>query len=106
MFYRSDQFSLARIGVPALYLKEGTAFVGQPEGWGVEQINAYTEVDYHQPSDELTDDWNFDGLVLDGRFGFWAGIIAANADEMQSWNPGDEFEAARLAALDALNNGE
>jgi len=106
MFYRSDQFNMARIGIPALYLKEGTEFVGQPEGWGIEQINAYTSVNYHQPSDELTDDWNFDGMVMDARFGFWAGLIIANADEMQSWNPGDEFEAARLEALEALNSGE
>jgi Zn-dependent M28 family amino/carboxypeptidase len=28
-FYRSDQFSFAKIGVPALYLKTGTDFVGR-----------------------------------------------------------------------------
>ncbi len=106
MFYRSDQFNMARVGIPALYLKEGTDFVGQPEGWGVEQINIYTDVNYHQPSDELTDDWNFDGMVMDARFGFWSGLIIANADEMQSWNVGDEFEAARLEALEALSTGE
>ena len=98
-FYRSDQFSLARIGVPALYLGGGTEFIGRPEGWGEEQINAYTAVNYHQPSDELTDDWNFDGMEKDARFGFWAGLIVANADEKPTWNAGDEFEAARLKAL-------
>lgn len=98
-FYRSDQFSLARIGVPALYLSGGTEFVGRPEGWGEEQINAYTAVNYHQPSDELTADWNFDGMEKDARFGFWAGLIVANADEKPTWNKGDEFEATRLKAL-------
>ncbi len=61
---------------------------------------------FSMASDELTEDWNFDGLVLDGRFGFWAGLIIANEDGMPRWNPGDEFEAARLAALEALNNEE
>ncbi len=101
-YYRSDQFSLARIGVPALYIKEGTDFIGRPAGWGEDSINAYTALNYHQPSDELTADWNFDGMVQDARFGFWAGLIIANDDELPAWLPGDEFEAARLEALSAL----
>ncbi len=100
-FYRSDQFSLAKIGVPALYLSGGTNFIGQPEGWGATKIGEYTTKNYHQPSDELTDDWNFDGMVADARFGFWCGVIVANDDEMAQWVPGDEFEAARLSALKA-----
>src|SRR5262249_33751110 len=32
-FYRSDQFSFARIGVPSIYIHSGTHFVGHPEGW-------------------------------------------------------------------------
>ena len=102
-FYRSDQFSFAQVGVPAIYLDEGTDFVGRPEGWGVAAINAYTDRDYHQPSDELTAAWSFDGMVEDARFAFWAGLIVANADAMPAWYPGDEFEAARQAALEALD---
>jgi Zn-dependent M28 family amino/carboxypeptidase len=101
-FYRSDQFSLAKIGVPAMYLDEGTEVVGQPAGWGAARIEEYTERDYHQPSDELTEDWSFAGMVQDAQFGFWAGLIVANADAMPAWNPGDEFEAARVEALEAL----
>ena len=99
-FYRSDQFNLAKIGVPAMYLDEGTEFVGQAEGWGVAKIEEYEARNYHQPSDELTENWNFAGLVQDAQFAFWAGLIVANADAMPAWNPGDEFEAARLAALE------
>ncbi|MDX1501401.1 MAG: M28 family peptidase [Thermoanaerobaculia bacterium] len=98
-FYRSDQFHFARVGVPAIYLDTGTDFVGRPEGWGREQVEQWTEVHYHQPSDELVDDWSFDGMVADARLGLYMGCEIADADEMPSWNPGDEFEAARLAAL-------
>jgi Zn-dependent M28 family amino/carboxypeptidase len=101
-YYRSDQFSFAKIGVPALYLDGGSDIIGQPEGWGVDHINEYTDTHYHQPSDELTDDWNFDGMVDDAKFGFWAGLLVANADAMPDWNAGDEFEAARKAALATL----
>jgi Zn-dependent M28 family amino/carboxypeptidase len=102
-YYRSDQFSLARVGVPGLYVKSGTEFVGRPPGWGEQQIGVYTNERYHQPSDELTDDWRFDGMEQDARFGFWAGLILANDEEMAAWHPGDEFEAARLEALAATN---
>ena len=100
-YYRSDQFSFAKIGVPAFYLDGGTEIIGRPPGWGVERMNEYTDLHYHQPSDEVDATWNFEGIVEDARFGFWAGLIVANADELPAWNPGDEFEAARLQALGA-----
>ena len=98
-FYRSDQFSFARIGVPAVYLDLGMDFVDRPAGWGKAQINHFTDVNYHQPSDEYDDSWNFDGAVMDALLGFWTGLAIANADEMPAWNEGDEFEAVRLEAL-------
>ena len=102
IYYRSDQFSLAIVGVPGLYVKGGTDFVGHSKEWGAEMVDAYTTRNYHQPSDELTDDWNFEGMLEDARFGFWAGLIIANADDKQAWYPGDEFEAARLKSLEEL----
>ena len=98
-YYRSDQFSFARIGVPGIYLDGGVEIIGKPEGWGKQQIDIYTTRDYHQPSDELTDAWVFDGMVADTRFGLLTTYLIAQADEMQSWNPGDEFAAAREQAL-------
>jgi Zn-dependent M28 family amino/carboxypeptidase len=101
-YYRSDQFNFAKIGVPAFYFSSGTDFVARPAGWGAQQIDAYTERDYHQPSDELTDDWSFDGMVQDAQFGFLAGLIVANEPALPLWNAGNEFEAARRAALAAV----
>ena len=101
-FYRSDQFSLAKIGVPAMYLKPGTDYVDRPPGWGREQQEHYTNVHYHQPSDEYSDSWDFQGLIEDALLGYWTGLAIANADDMPEWNEGDEFEAARLKALSDL----
>jgi Zn-dependent M28 family amino/carboxypeptidase len=102
-YYRSDQFNFAKIGVPAFYFDGGTEFIGRPPGWGVEQLEAYEANNYHQPSDELTPDWNFDGMVQDTRFGFYAGLIVANDDALPQWNSGNEFEAARRASLQAVS---
>jgi Zn-dependent M28 family amino/carboxypeptidase len=100
-FYRSDQFNFAKIGVPAAYLKPGTDFVDRPPGWGRQQEDDYTANNYHQQSDEYDPDWNLDGLIEDAIVGFRVGLSIANADEMPTWNEGDEFEAARLEALAA-----
>jgi Zn-dependent M28 family amino/carboxypeptidase len=100
-FYRSDQFNFAKIGVPALYLKTGTDFVGQPAAWGKQQQEAYDAHNYHQPSDEIQPSWNFDGMIEDAQLGFWVGVDIANAADLPGWVPGDEFEGARKAALAA-----
>jgi Zn-dependent M28 family amino/carboxypeptidase len=100
-FYRSDQLSFARIGVPAIYLESGTKFRGRPEAWGKETTEAWEEAHYHQASDELTPDWNFDGMVEDAQLAFEAGLQIANTEQLPAWNPGDEFEAARKSALAA-----
>jgi len=101
-FYRSDQFSFAKIGVPAMYLDTGTDFVDRPPEWGREQQDHFTEVNYHQPTDEYDPSWNFDGMVSDALLGYWTGLAIANAAEKPTWNPGDEFEAARIEALKAV----
>ncbi len=98
-YYRSDQFSFAEIGVPALYLDTGTDFIGRPPGWGKEQIEDYEAHRYHQPSDQIDDSWNYDGMIEDAQLGFWTGLLLANAAQMPSWKPGDEFEAARKKAI-------
>lgn len=107
-FYRSDQFNFAKIGVPALYLDTGTEFVDQAGDWGKHQHAAYEEKHYHQPSDEIAADWNFDGMIEDAQLGFYVGNNIANAAaaDLPKWNPGDEFEAARKAALASTARAE
>lgn len=103
-YYRSDQFSFARIGVPAIYPDAGRRVVGKPQGWGQAQMDVFTERDYHQPSDELTDAWDFSGMVQEAEFGFLASVLIANQDDLPQWHAGDEFEDERKAALAALDD--
>jgi Zn-dependent M28 family amino/carboxypeptidase len=98
-FYRSDQFNLAKRGVPAAYLESGVDFIGKPAGWGEAQHKKYEETDYHQPSDELRADWDFTGAVEDTQLLFYLGVKVAEGRNMPTWKPGDEFEAARTQAL-------
>jgi Zn-dependent M28 family amino/carboxypeptidase len=97
-YYRSDQFSFARVGVPGIYLDTGTDFIGRPPGWGKEQVEAWEKLHYHQPSDEYDEAWDLSGAVEDTRLLFHAGLRVAQDDALPAWTPGDEFEAARKAA--------
>jgi len=94
-YYRSDHFSLAKAGVPAFSIKSGTQYQGRPEDWGAQAREQYTANDYHQPSDEFDPSWDFSGLEQIARFGFAIGREVANQPELPTWNPGDEFLAAR-----------
>ena len=100
-YYRSDQFSFAKVGVPGIYLDYGTDFIGRPPEWGRQQKELWEQTHYHQPSDKLEDTWNFDGMIEDAQLGFLAGWLIAQSDAMPTWNPGDEFEANRAKALAA-----
>jgi Zn-dependent M28 family amino/carboxypeptidase len=94
-YYRSDHFSLARVGVPSFSINEGIKFVGHPADWGEEQAKDFTEHRYHQPSDEYSPDMDFNGDAVIARFGFVLGSKAAWLPTLAGWVPGDEFEAAR-----------
>lgn len=100
-YYRSDQFSLAKVGVPGVYLGSGIHVIGKPDGWGKQQLREWTENIYHQPSDEYSEEWNLRGAVQDARLLFYVGMQAANQTPLPAWNKGDEFEAARLKALES-----
>ncbi|HZS41501.1 MAG TPA: M28 family peptidase [Polyangia bacterium] len=98
-FYRSDQFSFARIGVPAIYLDRGTDYVGRPANWGKERVDEYVLQRYHQPSDQIDATWNLDGAVDDVRLLAAVALRIADAAQLPAWRPGDEFEGARKKAL-------
>lgn len=99
-YYRSDQFSLAKVGVPAVYLHSGHAVRNQPEGWGKKQLQAWTDKHYHQRSDQYDPSWDLSGAIEDIQLLTEVGLSAADAPQMQSWTQGDEFEAARKRAID------
>jgi len=94
-YYRSDHFSLARVGVPAFSIKEGDKFKGHTADWGAQQNLEYEQKRYHQPGDKYRSEMDFSGDAVMARFGFALGWKAASLPEMPAWRPGDEFEAAR-----------
>ncbi|HEX8890406.1 MAG TPA: M28 family peptidase [Pyrinomonadaceae bacterium] len=94
-FYRSDHFPFAKVGVPSISLKEGDSYVGHTKQWGEEQFKAYNTAHYHQPSDEYSDTWNFEGMAQEAEIAMDIGRRVADMQEMPRFNPNDEFAKAQ-----------
>jgi Zn-dependent M28 family amino/carboxypeptidase len=83
-YYRSDHFSLAKVGVPAFSIKQ-VVDAANPK------VKEFREKHYHQPSDEFDPTWDFGSAVQMAQLAFNLGAEAASAAKMPDWLPGDEF---------------
>jgi Zn-dependent M28 family amino/carboxypeptidase len=97
-YYRSDHFSLSRVGIPAFSVETGVLYEGHDAAWGRKQHEDFGAHDYHNFSDNYHEDWDFHGNAKLDRFGMELGWEALSAPTTIRWNAGDEFEAARKAA--------
>ena len=95
-YFRSDHFNFAKIGIPALYLKTGSDYVGKGKEYGGQLKVSYTQKYYHQPSDEFdTTRMNFEGGVEDLKLLFHVGKRLAFDQHWPEWKEGSEFKAVR-----------
>ena len=94
-FYRSDQFSFVREGVPALYLSGGIDHVEHGETWTREQMDNYTAEHYHKVTDEFDPAWDLSGAVDDLRLLFAIGHRLSRERAFPNWRGGSEFKALR-----------
>ena len=97
-FYRSDHFSLARVGIPAIFPNPGRDYVNKPEDF-IETVDSLSAVNYHSVGDEINEHWDLTGMEMDVRLFFRSSFQILNADEMMSWEDGDEFQAVREEML-------
>lgn len=101
-YYRSDHFSLARVGIPAFSINEGVKYKGHNAAWGQQQADEFTARHYHQPSDEYHSSMDFTGDAAMARFGFALGWEAAAQSKEVGWLNGDEFQKNRLTSMGAM----
>jgi Zn-dependent M28 family amino/carboxypeptidase len=94
-YYRSDHFSLAKVGVPAVYVDQGIDHVEHGEAWTQQRQADYRAQRYHQPADEYDPSWDLSGLVEDLRVLFHVGFRIAAGRDVPNWREGTEFKAIR-----------
>jgi Zn-dependent M28 family amino/carboxypeptidase len=94
-FYRSDHFSFAKQGVPAISFDPGNDLVNGGIKRGEALAADYTAKRYHQPDDEFNPQWDFRGMAEDGYLLHVLGERLANSREWPNWSPDSEFRAMR-----------
>ncbi|HZZ75173.1 MAG TPA: M28 family metallopeptidase [Puia sp.] len=94
-YFRSDHFSLAKVGVPALDVKGGNDIVGKGKEYGQQKEQDYVANHYHSRSDEYNPNWTFEGGLQDMELLFLIGKELAFESSWPAWNPGSEFKAIR-----------
>ena len=100
-FFRSDQLAFAHGGVPAVFIRTGRIFVGQPDDYADQIETEYRANRYHQVTDELSDDMPFAGLIQQTRVAFRLGHMLATSSIRPEWNPSEAFAQTRAESEDA-----
>jgi Zn-dependent M28 family amino/carboxypeptidase len=94
-FFRSDHFPFARAGVPSLSIEGGVDFVGRTKGWGKQEAQRFNEERYHQPTDEYSPSFTYEGMAQQVRVLMRITLAVANAAETPHWLPTAEFQRAQ-----------
>lgn len=97
-YYRSDHFSLAKMGVPMFAVGRGSDLIKGGTALGNAQLEDYVEHRYHQPSDEYSDSWDMTGMAQEVELYYRLGRELAVGTSWPNWHPGDEFRAIRDAS--------
>lgn len=97
-YFRSDHFSFAKAGVPALYVDSGTDLRDGGHAAGEAASHDYAEHRYHKPGDAFDPaSWKLDGIVEDLDALYMVGARLANDGQWPNWTTGNPFKAARDA---------
>jgi len=94
-FYRSDHFSLAKVGVPMLAPGGGRDLVEGGTAAGQAASDDYRDHRYHQPSDKWNPNWDLSGPIEDLDAYYISGRELADSSAWPDWYPGDEFQSTR-----------
>ena len=97
-FFRSDHFSFAKRGVPAISFQSGDDWVDGGLAAGKAYQDEYVAKHYHQPADKWQADWTFTGMTRDLQILYTLGYQLANSDQWPDWSKDSEFRAARDAS--------
>jgi Zn-dependent M28 family amino/carboxypeptidase len=96
-FYRSDHFSFAKQGIPAISFSPGNDLVNGGVARGEALAAEYNRLHYHQPSDQWRADWDWSGVVQNAQLLHEVGLRLANSRDWPNWSADSEFRAARDA---------
>ena len=92
IYYRSDHFAFANIGIPALYAKSGPEPVDAATKALREVLNPILAKCYHNACDEYNEQWDLSGAVEDMQAFFEIGYELSNEGAWPKWSKTSEFK--------------
>jgi Zn-dependent M28 family amino/carboxypeptidase len=95
LYYRSDNFTFAKAGVPTLYAKSGMDDTARGPIWGRAQLDDYMAHRFHQPADQYSADWDVRGAIDDLTLYYEVGNRVARSRRFPRWYPNSEFRLSR-----------
>jgi Zn-dependent M28 family amino/carboxypeptidase len=103
-FFRSDDFSFAKAGVPALVAFGGDDDSARGPAFGAAQRDDYYAHRYHRTSDRYADDWDVRGAIEDLTLDYRLGLRLAQTRRFPNWVKTSDFRAAREASRDSADD--
>lgn len=94
-YYRSDHFSFAKQGVPALYAKGGTEPIDEATAKYRKRTNVIVRGCYHQVCDQFRENWDLSGIQEDAQLLFEVGYDLVSSDDWPKWAETSEFQRAK-----------
>ena len=98
-YFRSDHFSFARAGVPALIVGPGLDLIEGGRPAGMTASTDYTARRYHTPFDVFDPNWDLSGTLEDIQTLYLLGRKLADGDAWPDWYADSEFRAQRDAMM-------
>jgi Zn-dependent M28 family amino/carboxypeptidase len=98
-YFRSDHFSFAKAGVPALMTQTGNDKVDGGTEAGKAALADYTAHRYHTPKDNFNPEWDFSGVAEDTRALYEVGRELAGSDQWPKWYKDSSFRAKRVKMM-------
>ena len=95
MYFRSDHFPFARIGVPSLFARGNCDSREFGKEWAAEKESEYLSKMYHKPADNYYPEMNFEGVEEDAKAIFEVAFMIVTSDIRPAWKPGSEFANIR-----------
>jgi len=99
-FFRSDHFSFAQKGVPAVFAGGGSQPVDEPTRAYKARMKEVMKGCYHGTCDEYRDDWDLSGALEDIAVYYHAADSLANSADWPGYYQGTEFHSLRAAKSD------
>ena len=95
LYYRSDHFNFAKVGIPSLFTGSGVDNVEHGREWGLKHTADFYKSQYHSPQDNFDPAADRRGMVMDVRLLFDMGYRLSNETSFPQWKKGSEFKAIR-----------